>query len=68
MKALDVCQMESVNGGSWECAMSVVSCGASIIGAGLSLVSLQGWGVALGVVGIYTGCPLALIECGGGGE
>ena len=63
MKELSFEKMQKIFGGDWECTAAVVGLGASALGAGLSMATLQPWGVALGVIGIYSGLPAMLYSC-----
>jgi hypothetical protein len=62
MKTLNFEQMEQVNGGE-NCALAVVGFAASALGAGLSLISLNPFGVVLGVAGIYASVPSMALKC-----
>jgi len=59
-------QIAVIYGGRTSCVMSVLGLGLSIIGAGASFMTLNPFGVILGIGGIYTGGYGVMSSCGFG--
>ena len=65
MRKMTQQEMEMIIGGlSFLCKLSIASCGLSILGAAFSLATLNPWGTAISVGGIYTSCPAMIATCG----
>ena len=63
MEKLNFDQMEQVNGGDGACAAAVAGVVVSAIGGLISMATLQPWGIALGVAGIYAGAGGIYMSC-----
>ncbi len=56
--------MKDMEGGSWQCGLSVLGLVGSIVGTGMSLATLNPFGVGLGITGIFASGPTMLDSCG----
>ena len=56
-------ECNSICGGDAKCAFAILGLGISVIGAGISLATLNPVGTILGVGGIYAGLPSMLMAC-----
>lgn len=65
MKELTIEQLERLQGGDTKaCIFSAIGLGVSIIGGIFSFATLNPFGVAASVVGIYAGGASTIISCG----